>query len=92
MTIAPMGVVDYDVVTSDQKRVGRVVGTRGSYFIVETGALKKSRHPLPVSFVDVDREQKRVLIQMSKAILCESPKVANDGSFDEERVAAYYGE
>jgi hypothetical protein len=87
-----MGVADYSVVTTDEKRVGRVVGTHGGYFIVETGTIRKSRHPLPVNLAAVDRDKKCVLIQMAKAILCESPKVAHDGSFDEEKVAAYYGE
>jgi hypothetical protein len=92
MQVAPMEVIDYSVLTTDEKRVGRVIGTRGGYLIIETGTLKKTRHPLPVRLANVDREKRCVLIQMAKTIVSESPKVAHDGSFDEELAAAYYGE
>ena len=92
MPVAPMEVTDYSVLTTDGKRVVRVVGTRDGYLIIETGTLKKTRHPLPVRLANVDRETRSVLIQMAKTIVSESPKVAHDGSFDEELAAAYYGE
>ena len=82
----------YTVVTTDDKRIGEIVGAQGDYFIVESGSrLKKARYPLPKRYATVRPDRECVLMQMSKDILCGAPKVGRDGELDELAVAAYYG-
>jgi hypothetical protein len=79
----------YEVVTTDDKRVGAVVEVRDDYLIVETGRLIKHRHALPKAFAHpVDADQ-LVRVTVSKALVEDSPNV-EDG-FDEHLVARHYG-
>lgn len=80
----------YEVITPDDEIVGRVVKRRPDYLIVEHGLLRKTRHAIPASTVEVDRGAKKVRTSFSKEIIKASPKVEN-GSLDEEAVAAHYG-
>jgi hypothetical protein len=83
----------YSVVTTDERTVGHVVGVRADYYIVESGlVLKKARYPLPKRLASVEPARERLLIQMSKETLHGAPKVGPGGTFDEQAVAAYYGE
>jgi hypothetical protein len=83
----------YSVVTTDEKRVGRVVGTVGDCYVVESGSvLRKARYPLPTRYATVDPERGCVVIHMSKQVLYGGPKVARDGGFDETALAEYYGD
>jgi hypothetical protein len=80
----------YDVVThDDEKVVGHVVDKAGRYYIVEQGALFKSKHPLPEEFAWLDEENGRLVMSVSGEMLHGSPKV--NGDVDEQAVAAYYG-
>jgi hypothetical protein len=80
----------YEVITSDGARAGHVVGTRGDSLIVEHGALRKSRHLLPRTFVEVDESERVVRASITKDVLEESPKL--DGNdVDERAVAEHYG-
>src|SRR6266550_1447051 len=82
----------YTVVTSDDAKVGHVVGEVGENLIVEHGHLMKSRHPLPRAFAHADDEAQIVRTTVSKSILQDAPKVEADGSdLDEAEVARYYG-
>jgi hypothetical protein len=82
----------YTVVTSDDAKVGDVVGEAGENLIVELGHLMKSRHPLPRAFAHPDDDAQIVRTTVSKSILQDSPKVKADGSdLDELEVARYYG-
>jgi hypothetical protein len=79
----------YEVVTTDDHRVGSVVETRGDYLIVESGKLRKHRHALPKAFahpVDADR---LVRITVSKELVDDSPRVTD--VFDEQAIARHYG-
>jgi hypothetical protein len=81
----------YELLTSDDKRLGHVVGTVGDNVIVEHGHLRKSRHAVPQTFVEVDEDEGVVRTTLSKELIEDSPKVADDGDVDELEIAAYYG-
>jgi hypothetical protein len=79
----------YDVVTSDDRKIGTVVRVQGDYLIVEHGKLRKTRHALPKAFahpIDADR---MVRLTVSKELVAESPKVGSD--WNERAVARHYG-
>jgi hypothetical protein len=80
----------YDVLTTDDEKVGRVVGRRDGYLVVETGTLLKSRHGIPETFAHVDENENVVRITVSKNLVDDSPKVSDD-EFDELEVARHYG-
>jgi hypothetical protein len=79
----------YDVVTIDDEKVGKVVGTHGDNLIVEQGTIRKSKHALPRTFTEVDDGEQVVLMTISKDIFCDSPKV--NGEVDENAIALHYG-
>lgn len=79
----------YDVVTTEDEKVGKVVGTHGDYLIVESGTLMKSKHLLPQTFADVDEGAGVVRTSIAKAMIVDSPKV--NGETDETAIAEYYG-
>jgi hypothetical protein len=82
----------YTVVTSDDAKVGQVVGEVGDNLIVEHGHLMKSRRPLPRAFAHADDDEQIVRTTVSKSILEDAPQVEADGSdLDEAEVARYYG-
>jgi len=82
----------YTVVTSDDAKVGHVVGEVGENLIVEHGHLMKSRRALPRAFAHANDDEQIVRTTVSKAILEDAPKVEADGSdLDEAEVARYYG-
>ena len=79
----------YDVVSSEGRKVGTVVGASGDYLVVETGLLRRRRHALPKAFahpVDADRV---VRATVSRRVVVESPRV--DDGWDERAVARHYG-
>ena len=79
----------YEVVTTEDERIGKVVGTHGDHLIVEQGTIRKSKHALPRTFTEVDEGEKVVRMTVSKAIFCDSPKM--NGEVDEAAIADYYG-
>lgn len=80
----------YEVVTSDEQKVGQVVGTYGDNLIVEQGTLLKSKRALPRAFAHVDDEARVVRTSVPKNVLQDAPKI-DDGDVDEAAVAQYYG-
>jgi hypothetical protein len=79
----------YEVVTTDDHRIGSVVGSHGDYLIVESGTLRKHRHALPKAFAHpVDADQ-LVRVTVSKELVDESPRVESE--FDDVAVARHYG-
>jgi len=82
----------YPVVTTEKKRVGHVVDVRDDYYIIESGAQRKARYPLPKRYASVDSLEGHVLIQVSKETLCGGPRIGPNGTLDEGAVAAYYGD
>jgi hypothetical protein len=79
----------YEVLTTDDHKIGNVVDDRGDYLIVESGRLIKSRHALPKAFAHpVDAEQV-VRVTVSKELVHDSPKIGEE--MDERAFARHYG-
>jgi hypothetical protein len=79
----------YEVVTTEDEKVGKVVGTHGDHLIVEQGTIRKSKHALPRTFAEVNDGEQVVRMSVSKNIFCDSPKI--DGEVDETAIAEHYG-
>ena len=80
----------YDVITSDECKLGHVVGTRGDYVVIEHGTLRKSKHLVPKTFAHADDGERVVRLTVSKEIVEKSPK-ANGNEQDEQAAAVHYG-
>jgi hypothetical protein len=80
----------YEVITSDEHKLGHVVGRIGDNLIVEHGTIFKSRNALPRAFAEIDEAAGVVRTTIPKEILESSPKV-HDGELDERAVAEHYG-
>ena len=80
----------FEVITSDDHTVGRVVEVRPEHLIVERGTLRKSRHALPKAFAHPRDDRRVVRVTVSRDLVADSPKLEGD-SFDEQEVARYYG-
>ena len=81
----------YEVTTSDDEKVGKVVGLTGENMIVEYGTLFKHRRAVPRTFASVDDEERSVCVSISKDVIDDAPEVASDGTVDAEAVALHYG-
>jgi hypothetical protein len=79
----------YEVVTTDDRKIGSVVDAQGDYLIVESGALRKHRHALPKTFAHVVDEDRVVRVTVSRELVADSPTV--DDGVDELAVARHYG-
>jgi hypothetical protein len=82
---------NYDVVTSDDKNVGHVVGTNGNNLIVEHGMIRKSKHAVPRDVVTVDESEKVVRLSVAKDVFEAGPSVKDEDEIDSRAVAEYYG-
>jgi len=80
----------YDVITSDEHKLGHVVGMMGDNVVVEHGTLRKTKHAVPKTFAHVDDGEKVVRLTVSKEIVEESPKLNGDEP-DERAIAEHYG-
>jgi|SRR5919204_5931565 hypothetical protein len=80
----------YEVITSDEQKVGHVVGVEGTNLIVEHGLVRKTRQAIPTTFAHTDEAEQVVRVSVSKDIVDNSPKIEN-GSIDERAVAEHYG-
>jgi hypothetical protein len=80
----------YEVITSDDHKVGRVVEIRGDNVIVEHGLLRKTRQAVPTPFVHADEAEQVVRLSVSSEIVETSPKI-EDGRLDEREIARHYG-
>jgi hypothetical protein len=80
----------YNVITSDEHKLGHVVGTMGDNVVVEHGTLRKTKHAVPKVFVHTDDAEKVVRLTISKELVEESPKLNGDEP-DEQAIALHYG-
>ena len=80
----------FDVVTSDDHKVGHVVGEEGNYLIVEHGTLFKSKHAVPKTVAQADEGARVVRVSIAREILEHAPTLDPD-RLDERAVAEYYG-
>ncbi len=81
----------YEVVTSDQRVVGRVADVRDGYLIVEAGRLHKSRRPVPREFIHAVDEAAKVFVTVPRRVLHDAPEVDRKGHFDLHEAARHYG-
>src|SRR6266566_2824331 len=69
----------FRVVTAvGEKRVGRIVGAQGGYYVVRR-SFGRGRYPLPKRNAAVVSEQRRVLMHLPRKQLFEAPKVRRNG-------------
>jgi hypothetical protein len=81
----------FRVVTAvGEKRVGRIVGAQGSYYIVKR-SFGRGRFPLPKRNASVVPERRRVLMQLPRKQLFEAPKVGRNGEIDPATDGHYSG-
>jgi hypothetical protein len=80
----------YDVVSSDDQKVGHVVATENGYLIVESGMLRKTKHAIPLDMTRVDEEDEAVRLSVSKQLVEEGPALDDDDR-DWTSVDDYYG-
>jgi hypothetical protein len=80
----------FDVVTSDDHKIGQVVAVQDRHLIVEHGMLKKTRHAVPETFAHTDADEQIVRLSVSKEIVESSPKLEN-GGIDTPAVAEHFG-
>jgi hypothetical protein len=80
----------FEVVTSDDCKIGHVVEVRDGHVIVEHGLLKKTRHAVPETFAHDSEDEEVVRLSVSKEIVESSPKLEN-GTIDTHAVAEHFG-
>ena len=80
----------FEVVTSDDCKVGHVVAVENGHLIIEHGLLKKTKHAVPETFAYPDESEQTVRLSVSKEIVESSPKLDN-GSIDTQAVAEHFG-
>lgn len=80
----------FEVITSDDCKIGHAVGVQGEYLIIEHGVLKKTRHAVPETLAYTDDSEQTVRLTVSKQIVESSPKLDHD-SIDTQAVAEHYG-
>jgi hypothetical protein len=72
----------FRVVTAvGEKRVGRIVGAQGDYYIVKR-SFGRGRYPLPKKNAGVVPEHRRVLMHIPRRDLLAAPKVQRSGELD----------
>ncbi|HEY7017618.1 MAG TPA: hypothetical protein VH297_04045 [Gaiellaceae bacterium] len=80
----------YEVVSSDESKIGQVAALQGDLVIVEGGLLRKSQHAVPTAFAHVDDADQVVRLSITKDIVHDSPPV-EEGEVDRQAVAEHYG-
>jgi hypothetical protein len=81
----------YDVITSDESKVGHVVGESNGCAIVENGLIRHTRHVVPLEFLHLDESAENYRTSLSKEMIHEAPEADGDGNFDAVEVSTYYG-
>src|SRR5436190_22084523 len=81
----------YEVVTSDDCVVGEVMDVRHGFLIVQSGRLRKSRHPVPREFVHPVDEAAKAFVTVPRRMLMDAPKADRNGEFDRAEAARHFG-
>jgi hypothetical protein len=79
----------FEVVTSDDSKIGHVAEVRDGHVIIEHGLLKKTRHAVPETFAHTADGEQIVRLSVSKEIVESSPKL--EKSIDTQAVAEHFG-
>jgi hypothetical protein len=83
--------IGFRVVTRvGEKRVGRIVGSQGDYYIVKR-SFRRGRYPLPKYQAVVDSEERRVLMRVPRKKLFEAPQLRPNGELDPATDGHYSG-
>ncbi len=82
--------VGYEVVGSDDHKVGKVAAIEGDLLIVEGGLLHKTKHAIPKTFAHSDENEEVVRLTISRNLVDDSPALKN-GEIDRRAVAEHYG-
>ena len=80
----------FEVVTSDDCKIGHVTAVQKGYLVIEHGLLKKTKHAVPETFAYVDEREQTIRLSVSKEIVESSPRLDN-GSIDTQAVAQHFG-
>jgi hypothetical protein len=80
----------YDVIGSDDHKLGEVAAVDDDLLIVEGGLIRKSRHAIPMAFAHADESEQVVRLSVSKDVVDDSPPLEN-GDVDRQAVALHYG-
>ena len=80
----------YEVVGSDDGKLGHVVEIDGDFLIAEEGTLRKKRHAIPKAFAHPDDSEQVVRLTVSKELVEDSPTF-KEGELDRQAAAAHYG-
>ena len=80
----------FEVVTSDDCKIGHVAEVRDRHVIVEHGLLIKTRRAVPETFAHTTEDDQIVRLSVSKEIVESSPKLENS-SIDTHAVAEHFG-
>jgi hypothetical protein len=81
----------YRVVTTEGKTVGRVAGESEVALVVECGTWpRKAWRALPRAHASVKEEERCVVMEVSKEILAQSPKLKQGAPVDDEAVTSWW--
>ena len=80
----------YEVIGSDDGKLGHVVEIDGDFLIAEEGTLRKKRHAIPKAFAHPDDGEQVVRLTVSKELVEDSPTF-KEGELDRKAAAAHYG-
>ena len=81
----------FEVVTSDDRMIGHVADVQEGYLIVESGHLRKARHPVPREFVHAVDEAAKAFVTVPRRVVMDAPEVDRKGFFDRRQAARHYG-
>ena len=65
----------YEVIGSDDGKLGHVVEVDGDFLIAEEGTLRKKRHAIPKAFAHPDDGEQVVRLTVSKELVEDSPQL-----------------
>ncbi len=80
----------YEVITSDEFRLGHILRVEDDHLIVEEHHRHKRQFAVPLAFAGTDDAERIVTLTVSKDLVEAGPEV-KDAEFDRQAVAEYYG-
>ncbi len=80
----------YEVITSDEFRLGHILRVEDDHLIVEEHHRHKRQFAVPLAFAGTDDAERVVTLTVSKDLVEGGPQV-KDAEFDRQAVAEYYG-
>jgi len=81
----------YEVIGSDDGKLGHVVQVDGDFLIAEEGTLRKKRHAIPTAFAHPDDSEQVVRLSVAKELVEDSPTFKEGEELDRQAAAAHYG-